>query len=316
MSVTVNRIKALRKSNEGGSLVDRLAEGLRGHIVGLMRIIVGLLWLANLEWKRPLDFGQDKGNGLYKYVDSAVRRPVFGPFSWFIENVVVKQYRLFGWVTLVVEIALAVCLLLGFHTRLAALIGAVMSINILLSVLNYDKATEWPWSYYLMFAIHLLIFAVGAGRMSIDGLRSGDGANRTHGVQALGAIAVVVGVIGVIAARAGDFASTHGEVIGYAQGNWELKLLRLNVLSAILTIAVGLIAVVGARVGKSMLAWVSVLALSLMSLQVLLQWRASDGPDGFTGGVLGGTGATLAFWLLLAVGMVACMRPSRGAAVA
>jgi uncharacterized membrane protein YphA (DoxX/SURF4 family) len=293
------------------SLVDNFAERVRGHIVGVMRIVAGVLWLANLEWKRPPDFGRNAGNGLYKYVDSAVRLPVFGPYSWFVEHVVLKHYRVFGWATLTTEVVLAVCLLLGFHTRLAALLGAVMSVNILLSVLNYDKAAEWPWSYYLMIALHLMLFAVGAGRLSIDGLRGGSVAHRARAVRALGVVAVIVGIVGVVSARGGAFAAKQGHIVGYAKGNWELKLIWLNVLSALLTIAFGMLAVAGASFRRSILSWIAALGFALMSLQVLLQWRVTS--NGWTGGFLGGTGGTLAFWVMLAVGVGTCLKPGPAA---
>jgi thiosulfate dehydrogenase [quinone] large subunit len=43
------------------------------------------------------------------------------------------------------------------------------SVAIALSVLNAPH--EWPWSYYLMIAVHLLLFATAAGRVwGLDGL--------------------------------------------------------------------------------------------------------------------------------------------------
>jgi len=38
----------------------------RGNAITMaaLRILLGLLWLYNVSWKRPLDFGQDGGNGL------------------------------------------------------------------------------------------------------------------------------------------------------------------------------------------------------------------------------------------------------------
>ena len=68
--------------------------------IGAVRIVAGLLWLANLEWKRPPDFGRNQKNGLYKYVDGAVAHRVFAPWSWIVQHVVLKQYTLFGWTTL------------------------------------------------------------------------------------------------------------------------------------------------------------------------------------------------------------------------
>jgi thiosulfate dehydrogenase (quinone) large subunit len=293
--------------------VDNIAERVRGPLIGLMRIAAGLLWLANIEWKRPPDFGRDAGNGLYKYVDSAVKNPVVGPFTWFIKHVVLKQYTLFGWITLITEVALAVCLLLGFKTRIAALVGAAMSVNILLSVLNYvdgkGSQPEWAWSYYLMIAVHLLLFAVAAGQhLGVDGIRTRGGEAGRKAIEVLGAVAIVVGAIGLILALKGsDFSGKVGHVVGYEQGKWELKWVWLNGISSLLTIGFGVVAVASHRLKNAKLALVAAIGFALMALQVLVQWhRNADGST--TGGILGGTGGTLAFWAMLAVGIAACMK--------
>lgn len=273
---------------------------LNGAVIGLMRVVVGVLWLANLEWKRPPDFGRDLQNGLYKYVDSAVRLPVFAPFSWFIENVVLKQYTLFGWITLLLESALAACLILGLHTRLAALVGAGLSVNILLSVLYYDKQYEWPWSYYLMIAAHLLLFGAAAGRhWGLDGVLQRSSDVRRRALTLLGGIAVVIGVWGLIASADGSFAARQGTMIGWGKG--ELKLLWFNPLSALITAGLGGLAIAGAKLKRPAFTLAAAGLFAAMALQVVVQWRYNGG--NWTGGILGGTGANLAFWAMLAIGL-------------
>ena len=280
----------------------------RGRLVGIVRIVVGLLWLANLEWKRPPDFGRDLSNGLYKYVDSAVRNPVFAPYSWFVEHVVVKQYTLFGWVTLLVEAGLAVCLLLGWHTRIAALVGAGMAVNIMLSVLYYDKQYEWPWSYYLMIAIHLALFATLAGdHLGLDGLRAAGAEASRRAIVVLGAVGAIVGVVALIVASDRSFTAHQGALVGWARG--ELKLLWFNPFSALLTVVLGALAVAGAWRRLHVLVLAAAAGFALMALQVLAQWRYRKGD--WTGGVLGGTGATMAFWAMLAVGLAVSARRAR-----
>ena len=289
-------------------MIDALAARVRGPLIGAMRIVVGVLWLANLEWKRPPDFGRDLQNGLYKYVDSAVRNPVFGPYSWFVEHVVLKNYALFGWMTLLLESALCVCLLLGLRTSIAALVGAGTSVSIALSVLYYDKQYEWPWSYYLMIAAHLLLFAALAGdHLGLDGLaRKGAEASR-RALVVLGGVAVAVGLVALIVASDRSFAARQGALIGWANG--ELKLLWFNPLSALLTLALGLALVMAALRRIPTLALGASGAFALMALQVLAQWRYNKG--NWTGGVLGGTGATMAFWAALAVGAFVSARRAR-----
>jgi uncharacterized membrane protein YphA (DoxX/SURF4 family) len=289
------------------TIADRLTDRLTSPLIGSMRIVVGLLWLANLEWKRPPDFGLINKNGLYKYVDSAVRNPVFGPYSWFIENVVLKQYRLFGWITLLVEAVVAACLILGLFTRFAALVGALLSVSILLSVLYYDQQYEWPWSYYLMIAIHLLLVATLAGRhWGLDGVLRRDGDARRRAVLVLGAIAVVIGIIGIVVSADGSFTAKQGDLLGWSKG--ELKLLWFNPLSGIVTAVLGALALTGARLDRRPLTSIAAVGFALMTLQVVVQWRYNGG--NWTGGVFGGTGANMAFWGMLAVGLATCLRRS------
>ena len=56
----------------------------RGLIAGL-RIGVALLWIQNVGWKVPPDFGQGvRPRGLYQFTNYAVEHPVFPPFSWLV----------------------------------------------------------------------------------------------------------------------------------------------------------------------------------------------------------------------------------------
>jgi uncharacterized membrane protein YphA (DoxX/SURF4 family) len=273
-------------------------------VIGLMRITAGLLWLANLEWKRPPDFGDDLNNGLYKYVDGAVTHEVFPPWSWFVENVVLKNYTLFGWSTLLLESALAALLLLGLWTRPVALLGAANSVAIALSVLYYPN--EWPWAYYIMIALHLMLFATAAGQhLGLDGVRRAGDAARRRAMLVLGAVAVVTGVVSLIVVSGRNFTADQGKLVGWSRG--ELKLLWFNPLSALLTASLGAVAVVAVRVRRAELAWVAVAGFAAMALQVLIQWRYRGG--NWTGGFLGGTGANLALWAMFAIGLAAC-RPT------
>jgi thiosulfate dehydrogenase (quinone) large subunit len=285
----------------------RLDVSAQRIVIGVTRIVVGLLWLANLEWKRPADFGLDLKNGLYKYVDSAVRLPVWDPYAWFVENVVLKQYRLFGWITLITEIALAALLLVGYKTRLIALAGAGLSVSIALSVLNYDKAYEWPWSYYLMVVIHLFLWATNAGTsLGMDGAVKRGIQGAATAWKALGAVAIVCGAVGVYAARSGDFFAKQGARVGW---KYETNFLWFNLFSAILTIVLGVLLVAGGFTRIKALVILPGALFGLLVVQVLAQWRYNKGQ--WTGGFTGATGATAALWAALAIGVLATLLPAR-----
>lgn len=129
----------------------------------LVRLVVGLLWLENLTWKTPPNFGSDDNSGLYFFTSKAVEYPVFTPYSALVENVVLPNFALFGWGVFLVEICLAVFLLLGLATRFWALVGIAQSIAIFLSL--GAAPNEWKWSYFLMMAAHLAVFGFAAGRV-------------------------------------------------------------------------------------------------------------------------------------------------------
>lgn len=135
---------------------------LDARVMAAVRITVGIMWLANAGWKNPPDFGEATGRGLYRYTAEAIDHPVFGPYSWVVENLVLPNFTIFGWVVLVSEAAVAAFLLLGLATRMWALIGLVQSVAIGLSVALAPN--EWPWSYVLMVAVHAALYATAAGR--------------------------------------------------------------------------------------------------------------------------------------------------------
>jgi len=138
-------------------------------LVAAARVAVGLLWIQNSYWKVPPDFGERKGTNLYQFTKDAVDHPVFGPYAFVVEHVVLPNFILFAWLTLLIEVSLGAFLLIGLATRFWAVVGLGQSLAITLSVLKTPG--EWHWSYYLMIAAHLLLLAVAAGRAGgIDGV--------------------------------------------------------------------------------------------------------------------------------------------------
>lgn len=135
----------------------------------VVRVGVALLWIQNVQWKLPPDFGRARNADLFVFVNDAVKHPVVAPWSWVVQHVVLPNFVAFGWMTLLVESAIGAFLLVGLATRLFALLGVAQAIAISLSVLNTPG--EWHWSYYLMIMANLMLFAVAAGRAyGVDGV--------------------------------------------------------------------------------------------------------------------------------------------------
>jgi len=131
-------------------------------VVAVVRVLFALLWLQNVLWKIPPDFGANRREGLWEWVHKAVEYPVFPPYSFIAEQVILPALPLFGWLVILIEGGLGVFLLIGFATRFWAVVAILQTCVIMLSVLNAPG--EWPWSYYLMAMTAAMLWATAAGR--------------------------------------------------------------------------------------------------------------------------------------------------------
>lgn len=302
-----------------------LDDRVRGSALGAARIVVGLMWLANLHWKVPPSFGESSGGGLYKYSESVTRHSTFAPFTWFTEEVVLPNFAVFGWFTVIAETVIAVLLLVGYRTKLAALAGAAISVPIFLSVVYYDRADEWSWAYFLMITAHVLVYASDAGaHLGVDGvLRRGGGAP-ARAIRSVGVVATVVGFLGLYVARSVDFAGEQVALLGSDAGfvndngdlvrRWELKFMWFNPLWALLTAALGCLALTAFRLrwaARVAGAGFAVLALVIFVMQSFDYVR----DDGVLQSV--GTSANAAVWAAFALALLVADRAARhGRAVA
>lgn len=259
-----------------------------------LRILVGLMWLYNVSWKRAPNFGEEAGNGLYKFTSYAVSDPVFPPFSWVVENLVLPNFALFGWGVLAAETALAVLLLTGAWVRLAAAVGLAQSVAIAMSVAFAPH--EWPWSYWLMIGAHGLLLVSTAGRvLAVDAVRAG-GPARMLG-QVWGVMAVIVGLVSVLWSL-DDPLAVRGP--GLRSTDLSISLGEYNLVGGLVLLAVGALLVMSARGGPRRLAQLAAALALLAGLSLHAQL-------GFTDPVLGGTATSAAF--LFAVALVAACSP-------
>ncbi len=275
------------------------------------RIIAGMLWLSNIDWKRPPDFGRPN-RGLWVFTNHGIENAVFGPFKWFLEEIVVPNFKVFGWITLAAEVALAALLLAGLWTRFAGLLGVGMSISITLSVLNTPG--EYNWAYYLMIATHLAIIGLGAGPWSVDSLilkiRGGDRDQVRRSVNAgrigLGVLLGFVG--GYIAYKTRDrsFSLSVSGTKYFASISTGNQALRGTVLLGLTLVAVGIAvaALAGTRAAKP-------LGIALVVAAVLC--TASYGTKL---NVFGGGGSTSAIMLVPAAFLIVSARAARLEALA
>jgi thiosulfate dehydrogenase (quinone) large subunit len=132
-----------------------------------LRLLMGALWLSNLSWKLPPDFGRDQPRGLMYSFHQAEHHALVEPLRRFVAHVVIPHFSIFGWQVFLVEAVAGVLLVLGWHTRVGAAIGLVQSIAI--TVLTVRAPDQWTWGFVLFVAVSLVLVLVPANlRLSLD----------------------------------------------------------------------------------------------------------------------------------------------------
>lgn len=128
---------------------------------------MGVLWLQNLTWKLPPDFGRHDPRGLLYSLHQAQHHAVTAPLRRLVTDTVIPHFTLFGWEVFAVEAVAGVLLLLGWHTRIGAVIGLVQSMAI--TVLTVRAPHQWAWGFALFVAVSLvLVVTPGNARWSLD----------------------------------------------------------------------------------------------------------------------------------------------------
>jgi len=274
-----------------GPAVDKVPHG-HARAAAALRVLLGLMWLYNVSWKRAPDFGQDAGNGLFKFTSYAVSHPVLPPYSWIVEHLVLPHFQVFGWVVLAAETALAVLLLTGTWVRAAATLGIAQSVAIALSV-AYAPA-EWPWSYWLMIGAHVVILFSSAGRvLSVEAVLAGL-SRSTSLLRVWGVLAVIVGLVTVLGSLH-DPLSAHGYDVG--SSDLSVSLGSYNVVGGLVLLLTGALLLAAQRMDSGAvrrrftLTAAGLALVSAASLYVQL---------GFSDPVLGGSATSAAYLLCLA----------------
>ena len=136
------------------SLVDRTATRWGPAV---LRWTAALLWLGNVSWKRPPDFGRTSSScrALCNYVQHGIDHPVLPGSAWLFEHLISPHLWAFGWLTILGEGTVGALLAAGRFRRTAAATGIALSVGILAAVANAPG--EWYWAYLLMIALHLAV---------------------------------------------------------------------------------------------------------------------------------------------------------------
>src|SRR3954453_7714134 len=128
----------------------------RDRLLAAFRIALGGYWSYEQHWKLPPDFGVQQPRGLMFAFQQSIEYPTLGLFKVFLQNVVVPNFYLFGWLIFLGESTIGLLLLLGLLTRAGALMGTAQAITLLIS---QASTPEGPWIYLAILAANLVVLA-------------------------------------------------------------------------------------------------------------------------------------------------------------
>jgi uncharacterized membrane protein YphA (DoxX/SURF4 family) len=125
--------------------------------VWLLRLIVGCMWWQQSLWKIPPNY-----DGLVFWMKQMVDHASIPLQGQLVQDIVLPNIALFGPLLYGVEVLIGASLMLGLLTRLGAILGALMAINLWLGL--YSAPNEWPWTYGFLIIIQLVFVLDPPGR--------------------------------------------------------------------------------------------------------------------------------------------------------
>jgi uncharacterized membrane protein YphA (DoxX/SURF4 family) len=138
----------------------------RARALAVGRIALGAYWLWEQHWKLPPEFGVHDARGLMYSFQSSIEHPTLGVYRTFLQDVVVPNFYVFGWLVFVSETLIGVSLTFGLFTRAGGVLGTLQSMNLLIA---QGGTEEGPWLYLGLIAANLAAALSHSNReLSID----------------------------------------------------------------------------------------------------------------------------------------------------
>jgi uncharacterized membrane protein YphA (DoxX/SURF4 family) len=137
-----------------------------------LRMLMGAMWWQQTLWKIPPHF-----DGLMFWMQQEADHAAIALQGELVGDVVLPNLALFGPLVYLVELTIAVSLLLGLWSRVGALLGLLMGLNLWLGL--YSAQGEWPWTYMFLVMIQAWFAIDPPGRvLGADVLLRGRGVTR------------------------------------------------------------------------------------------------------------------------------------------
>ena len=144
---------------------DPAQRSIRHVGVGVLRVLVGTMWWQQSLWKVPPHYDW----GLIHWMQEMVEHASTPLQSDLVRDLMLPNIAFFGPLVYAIEVAIAVSLILGVATRVGALLGSLMAINLWLGL--YNAPGEWPWTYMFLVILQLIYLIDPPGRsLGVDAL--------------------------------------------------------------------------------------------------------------------------------------------------
>ncbi len=151
---------------------DRGQRSTRALGLLALRVLTGTMWWEQSLWKIPPHFG-----GLIYWMKEEVAHAAVPLQATLVRVVVLPNIGTFGPLVYAIEALIGVSLIIGLFTRLGAILGTLMALNLWLGL--YSAPGEWPWTYFFLITIMGLYCIDPPGRvLGWDALRRRAGAGR------------------------------------------------------------------------------------------------------------------------------------------
>ncbi len=87
-----------------------------------------------------------------------------------LDNLIIPQIGVFGWLVWLAEFWIFLSMLLGLFTRLGALVSIGISLQLYIGLANIPRPFEWEWSYGAIVLLSIAMLGAAAGRVfGVDG---------------------------------------------------------------------------------------------------------------------------------------------------
>lgn len=132
--------------------------------IWIARFFVGVMWWQQSLWKVPPDFA-----GLIYWMKQMVDHSAVQLQSTLVQTIAIPHIAIFGPLQYAVEVVIGVSFILGAFTRLWAVVGFLMAVNLWLGL--YSAPGEWPWTYFFLVTLQFLFLIDPPGRsLGLDAL--------------------------------------------------------------------------------------------------------------------------------------------------